>query len=273
MKRLIILAIFFICGSLWLTNHQEKIEGNRPAYFLTDHDRRMIQADPDYFIQLKKKATGIDVNRWYDNLAPNKAYGAITKTVTQIDEWASTADQAIREGAVNDVSAAYDAVLHIDMALTTGATAHSGTKIDIQISSATSGDEDWSTYAEFLGPQGTPNTEAVTGTEAIGATVIECASTTGLYDDAEARWIFFLNGTVANSELGYQVSFVSNTSVTVQDGITAAQTSSTMSDIAATYTVRLPFSANRVRVIYDNSFDAAASAIHTRTRISKVTAI
>jgi hypothetical protein len=203
---------------------------------------------------------------------PYIASAAVTKTIAQIDEWAATADQAIREGATTDVSSYYDVVMHIDVALTS-TTGHSGTKIEVQISSNTTGNEDWTTWSEFLGPQGTANTEAVSGTESAGATVIECASTTGLYDDAGARWIFFKNGTVANSEMGYQISYVSNTSITVQDGITNAQTSSTMSDIAATYKVRLPFSAIRVRVIFDNTFDATASEIHTRVRMTRVTGI
>lgn len=196
-----------------------------------------------------------------------------TKSVTAVDEWASIAQNAVREGATTDVSGDYDVILHIDVALTTGGTAHTGTKVDIQISSNTSGDEDWSTYRSFVSVTGTPNSEAVTGTEAIGATVIECASTVGLYDDDETRFIFFLNGTVADSELGYLVSHVANVSVTVQDGITNAQTSSTMYDIAQTYTIQIPFSTNRVRVMYDNTFDSNGSTVHTKTRISRVTAI
>ena len=196
-----------------------------------------------------------------------------TKSVLAVDEWANIAQNAVREGATTDVSGAYDVVLHIDVALTTGGTAHTGTKIEVQISSETSGDEGWSTLTSFISITGTPNSEAVTGTEAIGSTVIECASTVGLYDDDETRFIFFLNGTVANSELGYLVSHVTNTSVTVQDGITNAQTSSTMYDIARRYVVNIPFSSNRVRIMYDNTFDSDGSTVHTLCRLSRVTGI
>lgn len=195
-----------------------------------------------------------------------------TKSTAAVDEWANVAQNAVREGATTDVSGAYDVVLHIDIALTQ-AIAHTGTKIEVQISSNTSGDEDWSTLTSFIGPTGTPNSEAVTGTEAAGSTVIECASTVGLYDDDETRFIFFENGTVANSELGLLVSHVANTSVTVQDGITNAQTSSTMWDIAQRYVVQIPFSANRVRIIYDNTFDVDGADVTTLARLSKVTGI
>lgn len=197
---------------------------------------------------------------------------AQTKGIAAVDEWAEVAQNAIREGAAVDLSGDYDAILHIDVALSSE-TAHTGTKIEVQISSNTSGDEDWSTFASFIGPTGTANSEAVTGTEAAGSTVIECASTLGLYDDDETRFIFFENTTVANSEMALLVSHVANTSVTVQDGITNAQTGSTMFDIAKRYVVQVPFSANRMRVIYDNTYDVDGATVHTSCRLSRVSAL
>src|SRR3990172_2152718 len=243
---------------------------NPGYYFLDNSDRRRIREDWRYFIELKKSLTGIDLS---DIVLPDKAFAALTKSVAAVDEWASVAQNAILEGATTDISTAYDIILHIDMALSSATAQTNGAKVEVQISSATSGDEDWSTFASFIGPTGTANSEAVSGTEAAGSTVIECASTLGLYDDDETRFIFFLNGTVANSELGLLVSHVANTSVTVQDGITNAQTSSTMYDIAKRYVVQLPFSANRVRVIYDNTRDATGSTVHTYCRLSRVTAL
>ena len=195
-----------------------------------------------------------------------------TKSVAAVDEWANVAQNSVREGATTDVSGAYDVILYIDVALTS-AVAHTGTKIDVQISSATSGDEDWTTLTAFIGPTGTPNSEAVSGTESAGATVIECASTTGTYDDDETRFIYFKNSTIANSELGYLVSHVANTSVTIQDGITNAQTGSTMWDIAKRYVVQIPLSAVRVRVIYDNTYDSDGAAVDTYCRLSKTTGL
>ncbi len=194
-----------------------------------------------------------------------------TKSVAAVDEWAEVAQNAVREGATTDVSGAYDVILHISVALS-NETAHTGSKIDVQISGNTSGDEDWTTLMSFIGPTGTANSEVTSGTETAGATVIECASTTGYVAD-ETRWIFFEHTTPANSELALLVSAVTNTSVTLQDGITNDQTAGTMFNIAQNYVVNLPFSANRVRVIYDNTFDVDGATIFTLARLSKVTGI
>lgn len=194
-----------------------------------------------------------------------------TKAVDTIDEWAEVAQNAVREGATKDVSGAYDVILHISVALSTE-TAHTGTKIEVQISVNSSGDEDWTTLTSFIGPIGTANSEVTSASEAAGQTVIECASTTG-YDADETRWIFFEHTTPANSEFALLVSHVSNTSVTLQDGITNDQTAGTMFNIAQNYVVQLPFSANRVRIIYDNTFDVDGSTVHTLARLSKVTGI
>ena len=198
--------------------------------------------------------------------------GQAVKSVAAVDEWAEIAQNAVREGATTDISGNYETLLHIDIALS-DATAHNGTKIEVQLSSNTTGDEDWSTFTSFLGPSGTANPEAVAGTEAAGSTVIEVASTTGLYDDDAVRFIFIENSTPANSEMGLLVSHAANVSVTLQDGITNAQTGSTLFDIAKRYTIQLPLSAVRFRVIYDNTYHAAGATVFTSCRLVKVTSL
>ena len=79
----------------------------------------------------------------------NAAHGALTKSVAAVDEWAEIAQNAVREGATTDVSGCYAATLHISYALTS-ATAHTGTKIEIQLSSNTTGDENWTTLTTFI---------------------------------------------------------------------------------------------------------------------------
>ena len=208
-------------------------------------------------------------------LWPQVSMAVLTKSTAAIDEWAETAQNAVREGATTDVSGCYAATLHIEMALTS-ATAHTGTKIEIQLSSNTTGDEDWTTLTSFIGPTGTPNVEPQTENPlAAGQTTINCASTTGLYDDDQTRWIFIEDtAAVANSEMVYLVSHVSDTSVTIQDGTTNEHAQNeNMWDIAEKYTVSLPMTANRVRVIYDNTYDSNGATCHTKTRITKVTAL
>ena len=71
--------------------------------------------------------------------------------------------------------------------------------------------------------------ESVTGTEAAGATVIEVASTLNLEVGDK---VLLKNSTAGNSEFGTIVSVVTNTSITLLDGITNAQTGSTIYDNA-----------------------------------------
>lgn len=206
-------------------------------------------------------------------LLTGNAQAALTKAVAAVDEWAEVAQNSVREGATVDVSGYYQATLHIAYALSSE-TAHTGSMIKVQGSSATSGDEDWHTIWEFSTKTGTANTEALSGSETGGATVIEVASTTGLYDDDETRWIFIEDNTVANSEICLLVSHVANTSVTFQDGITNAHdTSDALFDIADSLIVVIPDTTNRVRVIYDNTFDSDGATIHTYAKISGITAI
>jgi len=69
---------------------------------------------------------------------------AATKTTTAVDEWAEVAQNAVREGGTTSVATSYGAALNINCAISSGA-AHTGTKIEVQVSSNTTGDEDWHT--------------------------------------------------------------------------------------------------------------------------------
>ena len=118
----------------------------------------------------------------------------------------------------------------------------------IQVSAESSGDETWATVAQFTATVVTANPEAVTGTENAGATVIECASTTGYTAQLP---IYIKNGTLANSEWAFVQSIVANTSVTVQDGITNAQTGATLYNNADIFVAQLDLTAvGRVRVVF-----------------------
>lgn len=198
---------------------------------------------------------------------------SLTKLIAALDEWAEVAQNAVREGAEVDLSGVYAAALHIDIALS-NATVHTGSLIIIQISSNTTGDEDWTTLLVFVGPTGTANLETLSGAEAIGQTVLEVASTTG-YEADGVLWVFLEDvGIVADSEMLLMVSHVANVSITVQDGLTVAKDpSDQLSNIAKNYVIELPMTAQRARVIYDNTYDSDGATIHTKCRVSKVTGI
>ena len=198
---------------------------------------------------------------------------ALTKSVTAVDEWAEIAQNAVREGATIDVSGNYETVLHIIAALSTE-TAHTGTKIEIQVSSNTSGDEDWLTLVSFITDSGTANSETIDDNPlTAGSTTITVTSTTG-YEADETKFIFIEDGTVANSEIALLVSHVTNTSITIQDGTTNEHANTVnVFNIVNTYNIEVPSAISRVRVIYDNTFDSDGSTIHTMCRRSNITGI
>jgi hypothetical protein len=199
---------------------------------------------------------------------------ALTKTVSAVDEWQAIAQNAVLEGSTVDVSNAYSAALHIDIALTS-TTTHTGTKIAIQVSSNSTGDEDWHTFTEFVGPIGTANTENITNNPlAADSTSATVASTTGTYDDDGAHWIYIKDSTIADSEMIYIVSHVVNTSITWLDGTANSHAQNTpMWDIANRYTIDIPLWASRVRIVYDNTHDSDGASVDVSARISAVTGV
>lgn len=151
-------------------------------------------------------------------------------------------------GSAQDVSTKLAATLHLFHSSVEATANTNPGSFYVQVSGKTSGDDSWTTAAQFTASVVTDNTEAVTGTEAAGATVIECASTTGY---TAALGIYFKNGTLANSEWGTIGSVVTNTSVTMIDAITNAQTGATMHNNSDVFICQLDLTAVvRLRVIF-----------------------
>jgi hypothetical protein len=97
----------------------------------------------------------------------------------------------------------YDAVLHIDCALTS-AVAHAGTEIIVQIRSEDATPDEWTTLVAFVGPTGTSFHVHPSGTAAAGQKVIPVANPTAGNLNHIGKWIFLKNATIANSEKVYQ---------------------------------------------------------------------
>ncbi len=216
-------------------------------------------------------------------LFTSSAYAAPTKSVAAVDEWAEVAQNAVREGVTTDVSGNYQTTLIIDVCLST-VTAHTGTDVIVQVSSNTSGDEDWATLTEFGGPVGTAISAALPSEEAAGQTVISLTNPVTNNFDNNGKYKFMENTTVADSEIVFQVSQQADAgdTVTIMDGLTNTQqqTTSVLFDIdsatlsaVATYVVNIPDSSNRARVVYDNTADPDGSTVHTKCRLTKMTGI
>ena len=207
---------------------------------------------------------------------------ALTKAIAAVDEWAEVSAGALREGATTDITAMYEAQLHIDVSLAEATAETVGATIIVQVSSNTTGDTDWSPLTSFGGPTGTAISKALGGTEAVGQTVLTVVDPVTANLNHHGKLLFIEHTTPASSEIVYSVadSGDAGDTITIQDGLTTEQTAaaSTIWSIDGTasavaqYVVALPMSTNRVRVIYDNIL-ATGADIFSRCRISKVTAV
>lgn len=204
----------------------------------------------------------------------SNSFAALTKGVAAVDAWTAIVQNDLVEGATTDISANYQTTLYIDAALTSVTATTNGLKIIVQISSAASGDNSWHELTSFGMVAGlTAATENLTNNPAAaGTTVFTVADTTGFVTEGDL--IYIKDSTEANSELFIIDTFSTNVSVTALDGSTTSHVQNTpMWNKAASITVSIPDTANRVRVIYDNTQDAAGSTVSVRCRLSNLTGI
>lgn len=187
-------------------------------------------------------------------------------TSVVLDDWELIAQNAVREGATQNLTTWQNTTVHIALAVTS-ITAHTGTKLAIQLSNVDNGDENWYTYTEFIGPVGTASPTSMTVIPDADATSFTVNTPTGRFDDDGIRQIFLLGSpTVVNSEICTLVSHVAGTSgsITVVDPLANTPgTGTTFWDLAETYVVELPKNNNRIRILYDNTYDSNGSIVYT----------
>ena len=136
-----------------------------------------------------------------------------------------------------------------------------GANTRIDVSPKTSGDDSWSPWGgTFTSAFAACESEAVSGTVSAGTNVVTVASTTNL---AAGDLICIVNSTPANSEWHRIKSVVVNTSITLEDNLTNAQTGSTIYDAAEFYAPVWVSGVMRARVVYD-------AASFTQTSLIKV---
>lgn len=131
----------------------------------------------------------------------------ITKTeTTQALEWTDVAQAGVTETGTIDVSDSRATMLHIDCCLSS-TTAHTGTEIIVQMASEAGVDDAWTDIVPgFTGPTGTAISAAMPAEEAAGQTVIGLTNPVTNNFDNDGKFKFFKNGTIANSEIVFQVS-------------------------------------------------------------------
>jgi len=85
--------------------------------------------------------------------------------------------------------------------------------------------EHWVTVVELAAKGTNPDTEAMTATEPAAETVLACASTTGFAVEDE---LYIQHTTLASSEWAKLRTFAANTSITLIDGLTTQQDSTSV---------------------------------------------
>lgn len=209
---------------------------------------------------------------------------SLTKAVESVDAWAEVVAGTVREGATIDLTPNYETILLIDVCLAKASAETAGCQTIVQISSNTTGDNNWSPIAVLGGPIGTAFKTDIAADEAAGQTVLSVTNPTTANLDHPGKFLFIENtGTPANSEIVFQVSNEGDAgdTITILDGLTNAQAAadgdiweidSATASVVAQFVVSIPASAYRVRVLYNN-IQATGADVFTRCLLAKITAV
>jgi hypothetical protein len=179
---------------------------------------------------------------------------ALTKvSQTTLYAIASTASNSVSVGAAVDISTYYAIDVRIRIGRGTGTAFTTAPKFRLEGTydgSSPTADQ-WVTLAEFQCAVGASiGSQAVSGTEAAGQTVVTLAAGTNF---AAGDYVFFHNATLANSEWSRVVS-VSGADLTLEEGIVNAQTGATCRDQAEQYHALIDCtSLQQVRLVVDGN--------------------
>lgn len=178
---------------------------------------------------------------------------ALTKvTSVTLKAITSVTSNTVDVGAAVNVATYYAADVRIRMGRGTGSAFTTAPIFRLEGSPVVSPTADqWTVLAQFQAAVGaTLASQAVSGTEAAGQTVITLAAGTNF---AAGDYIFFHNGTLGNSEWS-RVIGVSGADITVEEAIVNAQTGATARDQAEQYHCLVDLtSIQQLRLVSDGS--------------------
>jgi len=196
---------------------------------------------------------------------------ALTKvTDTVLYAIASTASNTVDEGSAVDVSTYYECDIGINVGRGTGTAFTVGPRIMLQKTYKTSPTaDDWVTEMVWTVALGASiGSQAVSGTEAAGQTVVTLAAGTNF---AAADYVFFHNTTIANSEWS-RVQSVSSADLTLAEAIVNAQTGATCRDQAEEYSYTMSLlGVQKLRIVVDGA--GSGQAVIVRGRLGAVSAL
>lgn len=171
----------------------------------------------------------------------------------------SVAASTVLISTVQDVSSKFAASIFIHFGRRSATAAGAGVNFRVEASSKATGNGHWYTLATVTTDFVACESEAVSGTVNSGTAVVTVASTTNL---TIGDIIYIDNSTIANSEFGRVKSVSTNTSVTIEDVLTNAQTGSTLYDRAELYPLQFDLTAvKRIRLVVDGANFTQAFAV------------
>lgn len=186
---------------------------------------------------------------------------ALTKVVSaSLLSIVSVTSNTVTVSAALDVSTYYGGTVRIRMGRGTGSAFTTAPIFRVEGSMVASPTADqWSVLAQFQSAVGaTLASQAVSGTEAAGQTVITLAAGTNF---GVGDYIFFHNSTIGNSEWS-RVIAVAGADITVEEAIVNAQTGATARDQAEQYVCQLDLtSIQKIRLVVDGSGTGQACVV------------
>lgn len=205
----------------------------------------------------------------------------ITKAVESVIDWTAVDQNVVSKSDTLDCSGHHATELCIQAFLDTETAHCGGTEFIIQVSSNTSGEEDWHDYTKFIALKGTAYAKNITNNPLeAGETTITMVGTETppikrYYETPPmGRWLAIKDDTLINSELVLNTGFTTDTNITILDGTTNVHTQNTlMYDIAISKVILLDVTVNRVRVVVNNTYNINGSSLNYKVRATEVTGI
>ena len=193
---------------------------------------------------------------------------ALTKgSQITLDEWALTANAAVRLGTELDVSLAYYCTLHIKAALGEAVASTGQPEVIIQSTGeASPAKEDWIPEIRLIGPSGTPVCPTLNATEPAAETVLATLNPATENIDNDGKFKFLLHTTVANSEVVFQTANGGDggDTITILDGLANEQDTNTKvldiddvsNEVVAQWRITIDcLGLSRIRLIYNADKD------------------
>jgi hypothetical protein len=190
----------------------------------------------------------------------------ITKTDAQsLLSLQSVASAAVIIGSALDVSTALAATIMVHFGRRADTALSASCFIRLEANFKASGDGFWVPLCVFQSQIAAVTHQAASGTVAASQAVVAMTTTTGMSADplsSQGHMVYIDNGTIANSEFHRVKLVTASTSITLEENLNNAQTSSNVFPGAEMYLAQVDLTAiKHLRIVVNNSQTGQAVAV------------